>query len=1267
MKRVLALMLSSAMICTAVPGQVFAAEETLEVVNEFSDESDENDSVEVEDQELEESDIDEDTSNTDEEISEIDLQEGENSQQDLDIESGNNEDELFSDGENDAVFVKSGDVSDDIKWELDDSDDDGLEDTLIISGNGDMPDYTSYEEAPWYAYRKTISHLIIKDGITSIGSYSFLFENLENIEWGDNITRIGNHTLDDCKKMTELNLPSNLVSIGSCTFGGWTALTSVEIPNNVKTIGNEAFQECENLVSVKFSNKIEEIGNAVFLNCKKVKTVFLPTSIKKIGRSFFYGRKKFDYYQSYSGCLLSTIHYAGTKEDMLKIDGINEEELRQDGPVPLKVYFHYIVYHAPKNATCSKKGFVGYWICNNCGGKIYADAECTQELSEIPSSPALGHDLDNGVVNKEATCAEEGSILYSCQREGCDYTETRIIPKTQNHVYGDPSYTWSNDNKECTGRVYCTICGNENSETIKTQETIIQPATCTEDGLLQYTATFSKGYFKEQQKQKKIDALNHKNTEVRNKVDATCKANGYSGDVYCTDCGALLSKGNTIASTDHVWNNGTITKEPNCIETGEKTYTCTVCGKIKREEIPAVGHIEIKDEAVDPTCEEPGLTEGSHCSVCGVVIKKQEEIPATGHKEVKDAAVEPTCEIPGKTEGIHCENCGKVLKEQEEIPATGHRYSLGYTIKEPTCIETGEKTYTCTVCGKIKREEIPAVGHIEIKDEAVDPTCEEPGLTEGSHCSVCGVVIKKQEEIPALGHKFTKKKVVSQATVFRAARQEYECTTCGFKEIRNVGNKLKATIKVSTSKIIMKPQQKVTSLKVTFTKGDSVTSWKTSNSKVVKVAGKSKGTCTLTAGKIGGTATLTIKLKSGLSKKVSVIVNVKTQKITGISSKITLVKGQYITIKPKLYPATSTDKITFKSNNNTVSVNSSGKIYARKKGTAVITVKSGNKTVKSQITVEDPKISKTAISLNIGKKYTLKVTGTKQKITWSSSDKSVATVSSKGVVTAKKGGSAKITAKVLGKSYVCTVTVKGNTVNTILTVDKKKLTMSGSTIIKITSRTGGALRWETNKNNIVTCKWGEWSKNQNGWAIKLYVNAQTIGSDTITILDKDSRQKVKIPVNVKKVSKSFYSDEEKMAGYAMGFLLDYFKNRSSLAITHVGYLVNQYGKSVVMIDYKAKNSYGNYVYKNITVGIEDNLSATSHGFQIGVSDWPNKYLMVIRNSSPRYKEFTNMLDTDRVIDFINQYGSIYYSNVEVPYYNSFWVEKDWYLNEFDFG
>ena len=1040
MKRVLALMLSSAMICTAVPGQVFAAEETLEVVNEFSDESDENDSVEVEDQELEESDIDEDTSNTDEEISEIDLQEGENSQQDLDIESGNNEDELFSDGENDAVFVKSGDVSDDIKWELDDSDDDGLEDTLIISGNGDMPDYTSYEEAPWYAYRKTISHLIIKDGITSIGSYSFLFKNLENIEWGDNITRIGNHTLDDCKKMTELNLPSNLVSIGSCTFGGWTALTSVEIPNNVKTMGNEAFQECENLVSVKFSNKIEEIGNAVFLNCKKVKTVFLPTSIKKIGRSFFYGRKKFDYYQSYSGCLLSTIHYAGTKEDMLKIDGINEEELRQDGPVPLKVYFHYIVYHAPKNATCSKKGFVGYWICNNCGGKIYADAECTQELSEIPSSPALGHDLDNGVVNKEASCAEEGSILYTCQREGCSYTETREIPRTQNHVYGNASYVWSSNNKECTAKRYCTICDNEDSETVETQEIITKPATCIEDGILQYNAAFTKECFEAQQKRENINPLNHQNTEIKNKKEATCNENGYTGDTYCKECGLLLSKGETIPETGHTWNTGTRTKEPTCTENGELVYACKICGKTKSEEIPALGHTEVTDEAVAATCETPGKTEGSHCSLCGVIIKEQEEIPATGHKEVTDEAVAPTCENTGKTEGSHCSVCGTIIKEQMEVPATGHNWTSGNMIKEPTCEKNGQKEYYCSVCWKTKIENIPAIGHMwddeytiekgetctepgekdircikcgaikegsvkeipatghkEVKDAAVAATCETTGITEGSHCSLCGAIIKKQEEIPAMGHtiitikgiketctkagktdkqycsvcgevlqeqqvipaaghKYTTWKTIKEATVLNAKRQQRICTVCGHSEEKNVGSKIKATVKLTTTSLPLKVKQKITTFKVYgMAKGDSIVSWKSSNSNIVKVSGKSNGSCVITAGNKTGKAVITITLKSKLKKNITITVtkgNITTTKITGVPSSLKLLKGQNTTLKPSILPISSKEKITYTSSNSkVVTVDVNGRVIAKNKGTAIITVKSGKKYVKCKVTV----------------------------------------------------------------------------------------------------------------------------------------------------------------------------------------------------------------------------------------------------------------------------------------------------------------------------
>lgn len=70
------------------------------------------------------------------------------------------------------------------------------------------------------------------------------------------------------------------------------------------------------------------------------------------------------------------------------------------------------------------------------------------------------------------------------------------------------------------------------------------------------------------------------------------------------------------------------------------------------------------------------------------------------------------------------------------------------------------------------------------------------------------------------------------------------------------------------------------------------------------------------------------------------------------------------------------------------------------------------------------KLNKTSLSLEVGNTYTLKVSGTKSKITWSSSDKEVVTVSTKGKVTAKKEGTATVTALVNKKKYNCKVTVK---------------------------------------------------------------------------------------------------------------------------------------------------------------------------------------------------------------------------------------------------
>ena len=244
-----------------------------------------------------------------------------------------------------------------------------------------------------------------------------------------------------------------------------------------------------------------------------------------------------------------------------------------------------------------------------------------------------------------------------------------------------------------------------------------------------------------------------------------------------------------------------------------------------------------------------------------------------------------------------------------------HTWDEGKITKEATCTKKGTKTFTCTVCGKTRNQEVSVVAH-----------------------------------------KFTTWKTTTAATVLAPAKQTHKCSICGKTETRNYGNKLKPSIKVNISSILLKTRQKTTLLRVSgLAKGDSIVSWKSSNTNIAKVYGRSNGTCTIQAGTRSGKAIITIALRSGLKKNITVTVQkttVKTTKITGVATSLKLKRNQKATLKPVLQPLTSGEKITYKSSNTKIAiVNSKGQITARSKGTATITVTSGRKSVRCKVIV----------------------------------------------------------------------------------------------------------------------------------------------------------------------------------------------------------------------------------------------------------------------------------------------------------------------------
>lgn len=493
-----------------------------------------------------------------------------------------------------------------------------------------------------------------------------------------------------------------------------------------------------------------------------------------------------------------------------------------------------------KEATCKEEGYTGDTYCKDCGAKVSSGqaipkTEHTWDSGKVTTKatcehtgvrtytcsvcgetkeeeiPKTDHTYDEGTVTKKPTCTETGIKTYTCTV--CQKTKTEEIPATGHQ------HTEIRNKKEATctetgytGDTYCKDCGTKLSsgEVIskKAHDYEVkdrQKPTCTTDG---YVLSVCKACGDE--KQEVLPATGHQHTEIRNKKEATCKAEGYTGDMYCKDCGEKLSDGKTIAkTTEHTWDAGKVTKAATCTEKGVKTYTCTVCGATKTEEIAATGHqhTEVRNK-VEATCTKEGYSGDVYCTDCGTKLSSGTEIARKAHEYEERERNEANCKRNGYILFV-CKVCGD--EKREVLPKTDHQHTEIRNKVEATCTDEGYTGDTyCTDCGEKLSDgkKIPATGHIHIgylgKKEA---TCENDGYTGDAYCKDCGITLKIGKNIPALGHTWEKKSVISP-TYTKKGTITYICKRC--KEKKAVTTKKLAYPKVGTTYLVSGSTYKVT-------------------------------------------------------------------------------------------------------------------------------------------------------------------------------------------------------------------------------------------------------------------------------------------------------------------------------------------------------------------------------------------------------------------------------------------------------------------------
>jgi hypothetical protein len=662
---------------------------------------------------------------------------------------------------------------------------------LTINGivEGDFI-YSDTQKTILTAYIGESSEVTIPKSVTKIGDKVFLnCDNLTTVSIPNSVLNIGNEAFSNCSALTDIVIPNSVTSIGEDAFYACSSLISVSLSNSVTNIRYRTFYNCTSLTSVEIPNSVTSIGEEAFCGCSNVLTLTIPHSVTDIGNDAFKDCNN-----------IKTLNYSTDIIDNLFANKSSIETINIGDSATSIVQYAFYGCTGLKTLclpnSINSIGLYAFGLCNNLEtltfntnavGKYFRERTSIKTINigdsvtEIvenafigckglitinvgKSISSIGRDAfkncdkidynvyDNAyyignndnpyvvlmkVKNKGITsCSinDKCNHIYQNAFENCSDLKDLIIPNT---IISIGSNAFSN----CSGltTIYIpnsVISINDNAFTNCRKMTSINIP----NSVIEIGANAFKGC-----DGLKTATIGNSATSIGNGAFLGCsnlasviighsvKSVGENAFNYCDNLKHIICLGTEPAelAVDPFLKTDTIYVPAESVDTYKAaTYW-------KRKEILPFGIVSAKSE--DETV---GMVQGESLLLADHTLTLR-AIPANGyhfvkwsdnntdnprvysavrdtsftaifeaHTVVTDSAVAATCSASGLTEGSHCSVCGDVIVAQ-------------------------------TVTQMIE--------HTAVVDVAVAATANETGLTEGSHCSVCGAIIVAQEVIPALG------------------------------------------------------------------------------------------------------------------------------------------------------------------------------------------------------------------------------------------------------------------------------------------------------------------------------------------------------------------------------------------------------------------------------------------------------------------------------------------------------------------------------------